>query len=237
MKLKNIHILPEQSSFPNCSEQAGCPCNIGIDREAGLTNKISSSELNIPFELVDIEKGATVVNIISDIGYEISKESEKTGTHGKVIGIDVSPAMMFRAKYKLTKTGHKNVFFKEILSPAALPMEANTADTLIYNNVLNQFPGKNLFSEMHRILKPYGIFYIYDILSFSGDPTHLDSGIITKRDYILKLTNYGFRNILFKKPSKIVSIDKLMRKINQSVNPEHLTACLITGEKNDISPN
>jgi SAM-dependent methyltransferase len=194
MKLKYLREMLGYGQSYCCSDYS---CSSPADLKENIqVVRIPDSKYNIPFDFVEINKGSIVVNIISNLGYEILRESEKTGTDGKVIGIDFSPAMMYKARFNVEKNGCKNVFFREVFSSKFLPLGANISDTLIFNNLLNRFPNENLFSEIYRTLKPCGVFYIYDIVSEYTDCSKTD--ICSKAGYVHKLTAYGFKNIIIK---------------------------------------
>jgi ubiquinone/menaquinone biosynthesis C-methylase UbiE len=195
MRLKHLkELLGNEQNY--CCNDFSCSSPATDKNENTENVRIPTSKYNIPFDFVEINKGSIVVNIISNLGYEILVASEKTGTDGKVIGIDFSPEMMYMARYNVEKTGCKNASFREVFSSKFLPLESNISDTLIFNNLLNQFPNSNLFSEIYRTLKPGGVFYIYDIISECMNC--LKAEIYSKADYILKLTAQGFKNIVIK---------------------------------------
>jgi ubiquinone/menaquinone biosynthesis C-methylase UbiE len=195
MKLKHLReLLGYGQNY--CCNDFSCSSPATDKNENTDNARIPTSKYNIPFDFVEINKGSVVVNIISNLGYEILIASEKTGTDGKVIGIDFSPEMMYMARYNVEKTGCKNVFFREVFSSKFLPLGANISDTFIFNNLLSRFPNNNLFSEMYRTLKPGGAFYIYDIISECM--SCLKAEIYSKTDYIRKLTAQGFKNIVIK---------------------------------------
>ena len=163
MKLKYLKETLRYGQNYCCNDYS---CSTSADAGENVSNEcIPVSEYNIPFDFIEINKGAIVVNIISNLGYEILRASEKTGTNGKVIGVDFSPAMMYKARYNVEKTGCRNVFFREVFSSKFLPVGANISDILILNNLLIRYQYNNLFSEIYRTLKPAGVFYIYDLIS------------------------------------------------------------------------
>ncbi|MDR1583969.1 MAG: methyltransferase domain-containing protein [Prevotellaceae bacterium] len=196
-------------------------CSLPINNDKQKDFSIPVSKYNIPFDFVEINKGSIVVNIISNLGYEISKESEKTGINGKVIGIDFSPAMMYKARYNVEKTGCRNVVFREVFSSRFLPLGPNISDILIFNKLLNYLTFENLFSEIYRTLKPGGVFYIYD----SQD--HVNTDVNLKNDYIRKLDMLGFKNIIIKEFVK----DELIKPVDNDSNFKKLRTVLIKGEK------
>ncbi|MDR0386368.1 MAG: methyltransferase domain-containing protein [Prevotellaceae bacterium] len=205
MKLKYLKELFGYRQSYGCGDYLCSPLPADTEEKTDDV-RIPFSKYDIPFDFVNINKGTTVVNIISNMGYEILQASEKTGTDGKVIGIDFSPAMMYKARYNVEKTGCRNVFFREVFSPKFLPLGANISDTLIFNNLLNRIPIDNLFSEIYRTLKPGGVFYIYVIIS----------------EYLIReLYACGFKNIV---------INKFFEDGSNSESKQ-LNTALIRGEK------
>jgi SAM-dependent methyltransferase len=225
MKLKYVGELFEYTSNISCTEYS---CSV-IAEGGGGSFSIPVTDFNIPFDFVEIAKGSIVVNIISDAGYEIQRASEKTGKQGKVIGIDFSPAMMYRARFNVEKNGCKNVFFREVCSSKFLPLGANIADILIFNKLLNKYPNKNLFSEIYRTLKPGGNFYIYDLVSDDADCAETE--VKSKNRYMEKLAGYGFKNILIKELLKNVSTRNLTGHSDEKLNVGNLNTALISGKK------
>jgi SAM-dependent methyltransferase len=227
MKLKYLIELFGHIPRYSCNDHS-CSLHAGTDETVEDVH-IPLSKYNIPFDFVEIDKGSIVVNIISNLGYEILKASEKTGTKGKVIGIDFSSAMMYRARYNVEKTGCKNVSFREVFSSKFLPLGANLSDALIFNNRLNRFPNSNLFSEIYRTLKPGGVFYIYDIVSDCLDLFKTD--ISSKSDYIQKLHDHGFKNIEITEITENIPYGEQVTATENDLASEKLIPVLIRGEK------
>ncbi|MDR1340716.1 MAG: methyltransferase domain-containing protein [Prevotellaceae bacterium] len=191
MKLKYLRELFGHGQQYGCNDYS-CSPPVNPDKSAENIH-IPPSKHSIPFDYVEIGKGSIVVNLVSNLGYEILEESKKTGAKGKVIGVDFSSTMMYRARYNVEKNGCKNVSFREVSSSKFLPLGANISDALIFNRLTNRIPNENLFSEIYRTLKPGGVFYIYDIvlnclIRFKAD-------ICCRTDYIRRLKVYGFKNI------------------------------------------
>jgi ubiquinone/menaquinone biosynthesis C-methylase UbiE len=217
MKLKYLRELFGYEQNYSCGEYA---CSLPVENDKNMENTyIPLSQYNIPFDFVNINKGSIVVNIISNLGYEILQESKRTGANGKVIGIDFSPAMMYKARYNVEKNGCRNVSFREVYSSRFLPLGANISDALIFNNLLNCFPNDNLFSEIYRTLKPGGVFYIYDIASKCINRLKTES----KTDHIRKLNAYGFKNIVIEEFRKDIS--------DPNSGIKNLNTVLISGKK------
>jgi ubiquinone/menaquinone biosynthesis C-methylase UbiE len=224
MKLKYLEELFGYVPYYGCDDYS---CSLPVDTDEHA--KIPLSKYNVPFDFIDINKGSLVVNIISNLGYEILMASKKTGTNGKVIGIDFSSTMMYRARYNVEKTGCKNVFFREVFSSKFLPLGANISDALIFNSLLNRFPNENLFSEIYRTLKPGGVFYIYDIIS--NCLSRFATDICSKAEYISKLDTHGFKNIIFKEFTENISDCELIPITGDNSVVENLNPVLIRCEK------
>jgi SAM-dependent methyltransferase len=220
MKLKYLRELSD-GQYYSCNDYS-CSLPVNNNNIAGDV-RIPFSKYNIPFDFVEISRGSIVVNIISNFGYEILQASKKTGTYGKVIGVDFSPAMMYKARYNVEKIGCRNVFFREASSSKFLPLGANISDAFIYNNLLNRIPINNLFSEIYRTLKPGGVFYIYDI---AVEHIQLKTHSNLKTGYMRILNACGFKNIVIKEFLKDISD-------NDSATG-NLNTVLIRGEKMNV---
>jgi ubiquinone/menaquinone biosynthesis C-methylase UbiE len=227
MKLRYLKKLLEFRTYYSCNDYS---CSSPADTVTGGDFHIPFSKYSIPFDFVEINKDSVVVNLVSGQGYDIMKESEKTGVNGKVIGVDFSPAMMYKAQYNVEKVGCRNVSFREVFSSKFLPLGANITDTLIFNKLLNDFPNKNLFSEIYRILKPGGAFYIYDIIS--DCPNCLKASINSKTKYIRDLIGCGFKNILVKELMENIPVEEISQySVGSLPSVTSLNTALIRGEK------
>jgi len=117
-----------------------------------------------PFSLGEIKPGYHVVDIGSGAGLDSLIAAQMAGKDGKVIGVDMTPAMLEKARRNAEKAGLDNVDFRQGYGED-LPIEDNWADVVISNGVLNLMPDKQAgLHEMARVLNKAGALQLGDIL-------------------------------------------------------------------------
>jgi arsenite methyltransferase len=117
-----------------------------------------------PFSLGALQPGERVVDVGSGGGIDSLIAAKMVGASGRVIGIDMTPAMLEKARTRASAAGMTNVEFREGFGES-LPVEDGWADVVISNGVLNLMPDKDAaLREMARVLKPGGRLQIGDIL-------------------------------------------------------------------------
>lgn len=117
-----------------------------------------------PFSLGLPSPGARVVDVGCGAGLDSLIAARLAGPSGRVIGVDMTPAMLERARESAETAGASNVEFRSGLAEA-LPVEDGWADLVISNGVVNLFPDKLAgLQEMARVLKPEGRLQVGDIL-------------------------------------------------------------------------
>jgi ubiquinone/menaquinone biosynthesis C-methylase UbiE len=117
-----------------------------------------------PFSLGELKPGERIVDVGSGAGIDSLIAARMIAPNGKVIGIDMTPAMLEKASRAAHESGIVNVEFRQGYAEA-LPIEDSWADVIISNGVLNLMPDKQAaLEEMRRVLKPGGRLQIGDIL-------------------------------------------------------------------------
>lgn len=174
----------------------------------------------IPTSIARIREGDTVVDLGSGAGNDCFVARALTGADGRVIGIDMTEAMIEKAKANAAKLGFGNVEFR-LGEIEKIPMTSNRADVVLSNCVLNLVPDKQkAFAEMFRILKPGGHFSISDVVLNGELPEGIRkagemyagcvSGAIPKEDYLGMLAASGFSNIRIEKEKAIDIPDNIL---------------------------
>jgi SAM-dependent methyltransferase len=117
-----------------------------------------------PFSLGRLMPGEYVVDVGCGAGIDSIIAARMVGPTGSVIGVDMTPAMVEKAREGAKEAGLENVEFRQGLAES-LPAGDGWADVVISNGVLNLFPDKLAgLQEMARVLKPEGRLQIGDIL-------------------------------------------------------------------------
>lgn len=117
-----------------------------------------------PFSLGQLKPGERVVDVGSGAGIDSLIAARMIGPDGRVVGVDMTPAMLAKARQAGQEARLPNVEFREGFGES-LPVFDKWADVVISNGVLNLMPDKAAaLAEMARVLKPGGRLQIADIL-------------------------------------------------------------------------
>lgn len=158
-----------------------------------------------PIALASLKEGETVLDLGSGAGFDCFLAANRVGDKGKVIGIDMTPEMVEKAKLNAKKGNYSNIEFKlgEIEN---LPILDNSIDIIISNCVINLSPDKQkVFQEAFRVLKQNGRLMISDLVLRKELPNVIKksveayigclSGAVLKEEYLKYIQEAGFSQI------------------------------------------
>jgi arsenite methyltransferase len=133
-------------------------------RELPATATASFAGVGNPFVMNPLPAGAAVVDIGSGAGMDCLLAARRTGPAGAVVGIDMTDAMLARARGAAAEAGVGHVRFEKA-DATALPLPSDSIDIVISNGVINLAPDKEaVFNELYRVVRPGGRLQFADIV-------------------------------------------------------------------------
>jgi SAM-dependent methyltransferase len=157
-----------------------------------------------PVALASLKEGEVVLDLGSGAGLDMFVASQKVGDSGKVIGVDMTPAMIEKAKKNAKELGITNVDFR-FGDIEEMPVEDNFVDVVISNCVINLAPDKGkVFKEAYRVLKPGGRVMVSDIVLSKPLPREVSDQVVTytgciggailDEEYLQHMRDAGFKD-------------------------------------------
>ena len=155
-----------------------------------------------PMSYAEVKPGDVVLDLGSGAGLDVLLASRKVGAAGKVIGLDMTPEMIEKARENATKAGASNVEFR-LGEMEHMPVEDGSVDWIISNCVINLSPDKErVFQEAFRVLKPGGRIMVSDIVA-EGIPEDLKEllwascvgGALDEPTYLKIIRQAGFEDV------------------------------------------
>lgn len=200
--------------------QKGCGCSCGEPDAAEFAGTLGYTkedlqglpdEANLalscgnPIALAELKEGESVLDLGSGAGFDCFIAARKVGDKGRVIGVDMTPEMIEKARANAEQNGIDNVEFRpgEIEN---LPLPESSVDVVISNCVINLSVDKlRVFREIYRVLKPGGRLAISDIVLLKELPekirenmnayTACVSGALHIDRYVEHIRDAGFKEL------------------------------------------
>ena len=158
-----------------------------------------------PTALAGLKPGEIVLDLGSGAGIDCFLAARRVGPTGRVIGVDMTPEMIDRARANASRGGYSNVEFRlgEIEN---LPVADSSVDVIISNCVINLSTDKpRVFGEAFRVLRPGGRLLVSDLVLTRPLPEEISrsleayvacvAGALLKYDYLSAVETAGFKNI------------------------------------------
>lgn len=201
-----------------CGPQASGCCGVNVTKQISKGIGYSEEEMNSvpdganlglgcgnPVALASLKQGEVVLDLGSGAGFDCFLASSRVGEKGRVIGVDMTPEMLEKARENAANGGYANVEFRlgEIEN---LPVADNQVDIIISNCVINLSPDKEqVFREAYRVLKPGGRLMVSDIVLLEKLPGTIQqsvaayigclAGAALKEQYLAAVEQAGFKDV------------------------------------------
>ena len=212
-----------RDTYGKVARRSSCCCGAGGAEKTGSAKRgYASGDLtSVPFgadmglgcgnptALADLQPGEAVLDLGCGGGLDCFLAAKAVGPSGRVIGVDMTPEMVERARASAAAGGYANVEFR-LGEIEALPVEDGSVDALMSNCVINLVPDKaRAFGEAYRVLRPGGRMHVSDIVLEGQLPEAVResveayvgcvAGAATRSEYVGAIEGAGFTDITIEK--------------------------------------
>jgi arsenite methyltransferase len=234
-----------------CSSPSSCCGNTDLAQDISQSIGYTEEELKAipeganlglgcgnPVALASLREGETVLDLGSGAGLDCFLAANKIGKRGRVIGVDMTPEMIEKARENAREGNYGNVEFRlgEIEN---LPVADNFVDVVISNCVINLVPDKRrVFKETFRVLKPGGRLMVSDIVLLKELPDVIKNsveayigclaGAVIRDEYLGAIKAAGFQDVKIVDetsfPVEFMANDPTVKAIvkNSKMSPQEL---------------
>jgi arsenite methyltransferase len=209
-----------QTAGSGCCGGSDCGCSTseGSSGSSCCTEAYAASDLaNIPeganlglgcgnpTRLIPLRPGEVVLDLGSGAGVDCFVAAGQVGASGRVIGVDMTPEMVARARSIARSAGRTNVEFR-LGEIEHLPVADSSVDVVVSNCVINLVPDKaQVYREAFRVLRPGGRLAVADVLATRPIPAEArndpekwascSSGALTRDEVAERLRAAGFESV------------------------------------------
>lgn len=222
-KTMKANVLDKYDAIARSDGTSGCGCGCSTDVSMigdeydGVDGYVAEADMKLgcgmPTELADLKPGQSVLDLGSGAGLDAFIARRIIGETGRVVGVDMTPSMIERARANAEALGHENVTFIEG-EIEELPLDDDGFDVAISNCVLNLVPDKaRAFSEMYRVLRPGGHFCVSDVVVVGKLPESIRqsaelyagcvAGALDRDHYLDMLGEAGFEDVKVERSREI----------------------------------
>ena len=206
------HYAAQARSGSSCCGDTSSCCDsknalYPVELLTNLPDDVASFSLGCgnPISVAALRPGETVLDLGSGGGLDCFLAAKQVGESGSVIGVDMTPEMLERARLAASQLGFRNVEFRQGYLEN-LPVEAASVDVIISNCVINLSPDKpQVFREVFRTLRPGGRVAVSDIVTNGPLPEALKkdmeawgacvAGALDVSEYTIGLSEAGFTDV------------------------------------------
>src|SRR5665647_2459549 len=255
--VRNRYAKVAKTNGSCCASSVNC-CSAPTNEQVSKMIGYSEEEMNAvpeganlglgcgnPTALASLKEGERVLDLGSGAGFDCFLASKRVGKSGKVIGVDMTPEMLYKARTNAKKGKYTNVEFRlgEIEN---LPVADNSIDVIISNCVINLAPNKKrVFEEAFRGLAPNGRLMVSDIVLLKKLPESVQknveayagciAGAEIKDKYLELMRQAGFQNIKML-DEKTYPLEYIISEstLNEAVNRLNMTQAELKETANSI---